>query len=321
MKLNLSGKSLVNDGINQMEFIDITNKRIKIILTIIIISISLIFIFPVSSCILNSQNNNEQKGFQSELTRRIKETLGVWATIKVTSAVISTLETIQLEAGVSIGAQLSGSVNPAAGLAVADNILDQTSSILLWSVGALSIMKILLTVSIWISLKIIVPICCFLIIFILWNKKYQEKLKRIITGLIIICIGISTAVPLAMQMSNVVKNNILANQIQNTTEEINSLGAHIENEGNEVNNPSFFNTIIKNINNISNFIKSIKEYVDRLVENIINYIMIFIVVNIIIPIITIIGLKVLIGAILHYIGFTVPNFNFLNRSKQKKEIV
>ena len=293
--------------------------KYKIAFKIIISLILLLTVLTILISVKEQQfNNSDDHGrLQAQLTERIRETLGIWAIIKGISAIISTMETIQVEAGVSFGAQSTVSINPVGGLAVVDNILDQVSNILLWAIGSLSALKILLAVSIWVSLKIILPVCCILIIAVIWNKKYYGQLKIIIAGIIIICLGICLAVPFSLEMSNVVKNSILLGKIHRTTNEITNLSEHIGKESNEINNPSFLNMINKGLKSITTLFHGIKHYIDRLIENIIDYIMIFIIVNIIIPIASLFGLKAIVGAILKYIGFTMENLKRLNVYNQK----
>lgn len=294
------------------------NKKAILPIKILFSVILLIIIFVISSSADAFQfNSSEDTGrLQAQLTARIRETLSIWAIIKGVSAIISTLESVQIEAGVSFGAQATASINPVGGLAVIDNTLDQVSNILLWAIGALSALKILLAISIWISLKIFVPVCGILIIAVLWNKNYSGRLIKIVAGIAVICLGICFAVPLALEMSNVVKTSILAGQIYRTTNEITSLSSHIEKEGEEINKPSFLNMIRRGISSVANFFQGIKQYIDKLIENIIDYIMIFIVINILIPVAALFGLKVLIAAVLKYIGFSLTGMKSLNASNQ-----
>ena len=273
----------------------------------IIVSVFLLVIpFLIFSFTVEFDFNKDHGRLQAQLTEKIKDTLGIWAVIKGASVVISTLETFQTEVGASLALHATFSINPLSGLSVVDNILDQVSNILLWATGTLSILKILLAVSVWVSLRIIIPVCAVLIVAALWNKRYSGKLKRIVAGILVIGLAICFAVPLSLEMSNIVENSILAGQIYRTTNEINNLGAHIEREGGELNDSSgFLDTVRRGTRNIANFFQGIRQYADRLIENIIDYIMIFIIVNIFIPIATIFGLKFLVVRVLRYIGFTI----------------
>ena len=277
---------------------------LKIIASLVLLVIP--FLIFTSAIDFEFDAGDDHGRLQAQLTERIKNTLGIWAVIKAASAVISTLETFQTEVGASLALHATFSINPFSGLSVVDNILDQVSNILLWATGTLSVLKILLAVSIWFSLRVIVPVCVILIICALWSKKYSGRLKRMVAGIALIGLAVCFAVPLSLEMSNLVENRILAGQIYRTTNEINSLGAHIEREGSELNDSSgLLDTIRRGTRNIGNLFQGVIQYIDRLIENIIDYIMIFLVVNILIPIATIFGLKVLVVMVLRYIGFSI----------------
>jgi hypothetical protein len=285
-------------------------KIIKIVVSLVLLTIPfLVFTFP-----MEFDYGKDHGRLQSQLTERIKSTLGIWAVIKGASVVISTLQTFQTEVGASLALHATFSINPLGGLVVVGKILDQVSNILLWATGTLSAQKILLAVSVWVSLRIIVPICILLIVAAIWSKQYSGRLKKILAGIVVITLAICFAVPLSLEMSNLVEKSILAGQIHRTTNEINSLAAHIEKEGGELNDSSgFLNSVRQGTRNVGLFFQGIKQYTDRLIENIIDYIMIFLIVNILIPVATLVGLKILIGVILKYIGFKIEGLKMLER--------
>jgi hypothetical protein len=162
----------------------------------------------------------------------------------------------------------------------------------------------LLAISIWFSLKIVLPVCAVLIVIALWIKKYAEQLKRIIAGLIVIFAGICSAIPLSLELSNVIETSILSNQIQETIHEIEGSSKEAEKVGDDVNNSSFINRLRQIGSGIANFFNDIKQTFDTFIDSMINYIMCFVVTNVIIPIATILCLKYLIGVALKLMGFS-----------------
>jgi hypothetical protein len=241
---------------------------------------------------------------QQQLTGKLAQVTGIWATVKVASGVISVVQTIQVEGSIPVVGGLAVSAQPLGWAKVIDNILDKISNILLWAMGAIAIEKLLLAISWWVSIKVIVPICALFVIIAMWSNKYKERLKKIVAGIIIIGAGICSAVPLSLELSNVVETSILSSRISNTINELEVQSGEIEKEGNDINNTSFFDRLRRLGSGIVNFFGGLKQKFDSFIESAINYIMCFIVTNLIIPIATIIALKYLVGITLKFTGFT-----------------
>ena len=274
---------------------------VKIIISIALILISL-GISTYSSSL--QYNNIKDKGrLQQQLTGKIAQVSGVWVSVKVAGGVISFLQTIQVEGSIPVIGGLAVSLEPMGWTEVVDNTLDQISNICLWAMAALAIEKVLLAVSVWISLRIIIPVCAFLMIIAIWNKKNSRHLIRIIAGIAIVSAGICIAIPLALELSNIVETSILAGQIEKAADEISSEAREIEKEGDDANDMSSPLTTLRRIGgNIANFFGGIKNQFDSLIDKAINFIILFIVTNIIIPVGTLFGLKYFISAALGFIG-------------------
>jgi hypothetical protein len=279
----------------------------KIISSVFLIIISLIIVLYSPSFQYSSMKDNGE--LQAQLTRKLAQVGGVWVKVKIVSGVISVLETLQMEGSIPFVGGLAVSVEPLGWTDVVDNILDCISNICLWAMGAIIIEKLLLAVSLWISLKIVAPICIFLLVIAIWNSKSVKQLKKIIGGLIIISVGICSAIPLSLELSDVIETSILSDQINETINEIDGKTKEAEEIGDDVNNSSFIDKIKNLGKGIANFFGNIKHTFDMFIDNMINYIMCFIVTNIIIPIGTIICLRYLIGFILKIIGFYDKNIN------------
>ena len=273
----------------------------------VILSVALILVsFGISSLIslYNYGDLKDSGKLQAQLTRKIAQVSGVWLSVKVASGVISFLQEIQVEASVGFVVGGAVSVQPLGWTEVVDNTLDQISDICLWAMAALAIEKVLLAISVWVSLRIILPVCAILIVIAVWSKKYSGQLKRVIAGIAIISLGICLAIPLALELSNVVETSILAGQIEETVEEMSESSGEIEKSGNEANDINFLRRMISGI---SSFFSGIKNHFDSLIDRAINYIILFIVTNILIPIGTLFGLKYFISTVLSFIGFTVKS--------------
>ncbi|GHU51927.1 hypothetical protein FACS189496_1180 [Bacilli bacterium] len=285
-----------------MDFNKVGKTSGKVIFSVLLIAISL----GISSTALSFQYTAvKDKGrLQGQLTRKITQVAGVWARVKIVSGVISVLETIQVEGSIPVVGGLAISAEPLGWTDVVDNTLDHISDICLWAMGALAIEKMLLAISIWLSLRIVVPVCAVFIVIVIWNKKYTGQLKRIIASLIIISAGICSAVPLSLELSNVIETSILSSQIQETVNVIDGKSKEVERAGNDVDNSSFMDNLKRIGKGIATFFNSIKQTFDSFIDSMIDYIMCFILTNFLIPIGTLLGLKYLIGAILKYIGFS-----------------
>ena len=270
------------------------------------ISIALILIslgISISSSSFQYDNIKDRGRLQQQLTGKIAQVSGVWVSVKVASGVISFLQTIQVEGSIPVVGGLAVSLEPLGWTEVVDNTLDQISNICLWAMAALAIEKVLLAVSIWVSLKIIIPVCALLMIIAIWNKKNSGQLIRIIAGIAIVTAGICIAIPLALELSNLVESSILAGQIQETVNEISKESEEIEKSGDEANDMSSPLATLRRIgSSIVNFFGNIKNQFDTLIDNAINFIILFIVTNIIIPIGTLFGLKYFISTALSFIG-------------------
>jgi len=267
----------------------------KIFFSIALIAVS---VLAVKSASTYQYNDIKEKGkLQEQLTRKITQVSGVWLSVKIASGVISVLQEIQVEGSIPVVGGLAVSVEPLGWTEVIDNTLDHISNICLWAMGALALQKVLLAVSVWISLIIIIPVCAFLLLIAVWNKKHAGKLKRIIAGMVIVTAGICCAIPLSLALSNVVETHILSNQIDETVEAISGDAQEIEQSGKDV---SDVNVLKKALSGIAHFFDKIKTYFDSLIDKVVDYLILFLLTNILIPIGTLVGLKYFLGAVLRF---------------------
>jgi hypothetical protein len=229
----------------------------------------------------------------------------LWLRVRIASGVISVIQTVQVEGSIPVIGGVAVSAQPLGWADVVDNLLNHISTVCLWAMGAISMQKILLAISVWASLRIVVPLCAVLIVAALWNKRYAGRLKRVIGGIIIIFAGISGAIPLSLELSNVVERNILSAKINETLRNVNDASDRLEEFGSGLDDASFIDTLRRLGAGVANFFAGIKNYFDNLINNVIDYIFVFIVTNIIIPIATLFGLRYLVAAALKYIGFSL----------------
>ena len=285
-----------------MELGKVGTRTGRIVLSILLIVVSLGISLSTSSFQYSAGKDSGR--LQGQLTRKLAQVAGVWAQVKIVSGVISVLETIQVEGSIPVVGGLAIATEPLGWTDVVDNTLDQISDICLWAMGAIAIEKMLLAISIWFSLKIVVPVCAICIVVAIWIKKYAGQLKRIIAGLIIIFAGICSAIPLSLELSNIIETSILSSQIRETINEIDGSYEEAEKIGDDVNNSSFMSRLRQIGAGIFSFFGDIKQTFDTFIDSMINYIMCFIVTNLIIPIATILCLKYLIGIVLKLVGFS-----------------
>jgi len=271
----------------------------KVIVSIVLIVIA----FGVSSYSSTFQYNDMKDNgrLQEKITGKLAQVAGVWVSVKIASGIISVVQTIQVEGSIPVVGGLAVAAQPLGWAEVVDNTLDHISNICLWAMGALALQKVLLAISIWVSLRIIVPICALLVIIALWNKKYTGQLKRIIAGIVIITSGICLAIPLSLELSNVVETGILSRHINETINEIEDTSEEISEKGGETNDVNFLRRIG---GGIAGFFDNIKKYFDSLIDKAIDFIICFFVTHIIIPIGTLFFLKYLVNMTLRFIGFS-----------------
>ena len=271
----------------------------KIIASVILLILALSVSFYASS--LQFDTNEDHGRLQAQLTKKLAQVAGVWFSVKVASGVISFVQTIQIEGSIPVVGGLAVAAQPLGWADVIDNTMDQISNICLWAMGALAVQKLLLTISVWVSLRIVIPVCAVLIVIALWSKKYHGQLKRIIPGIVIISLGICAAIPVSLEFSNVVESSILSSYINQTVNEIQGVSNEIEKEGEEANDVGLLRRLGTGI---AAFFDNIRKHFDSLIERTINYIICFVVTNIIIPICTLFFLKYMVQVVLRYIGFS-----------------
>jgi hypothetical protein len=273
----------------------------RILATVLLVIIGLAAFSYSSSFQYNSDNSNSK--LQKQLTRKLAEVGGVWIKVKVVSGVISFLSTIQIEGSIPFVGALAISAEPLGWTDVIDNTLDYISNICLWAMGAIVIQKILLAISLWFTLKIAAPVCAFLIILAIWNQKYRGQWK-IIISFIVIFGGICSAIPLSLELSNVIETGILSNHIQASIDKIEGESKEAEMIGEDFSQSSFIDKLKDIGKGISDFFVGIKRTIDDFIDNMIDYIMCFIITNILIPIGTLFGLKYFIVTALRITGLS-----------------
>jgi len=225
-----------------------------------------------------------EKGIQKELTEKSREVLGVWTVLKVINGVINVLQSAQVGGSFFVEA----SINPLEFLSPVDNVLDKISNTLLWAFGAIIFEKILLAVSGYIVFLIVIPLCAIISIITLWTSKEKSRVHKIIIVSILISLIIPFAIPVSFQVSSLMENKILSNNVENLLASINDKNKTAESMEKDV-------TGMKKIGrNIINYMTNAKDLGNALIEDIINYFIIFIFTNIVIPILTIFGLFFLV---------------------------
>jgi len=236
---------------------------------------------PVVSFLL--PDVNAEVGIQKDLTKKSREVLGVWATLKVINGVINILQSAQIGGSFFVEA----SINPLEFLSPVDNVLDKLSDMLLWAFAAILFEKILLAISGYIVFLIVIPVCAIITVITLWTYKEKQKVHRVIIVSLIISLIIPLAIPVSFQLSSLMENKLLTNNVERVLASINEKGETAGEMENEV-------TGLRRVgNSIMAFMNTAKDLGNALIEDMINYFIIFIFTNIVIPIITILGLFLL----------------------------
>ena len=286
---------------------------LKVLFSIVLISV--VFGSWALASSLDFSSIQDQGRQQEQINKRLAQVMGVWGGIKIASGFISFIQTIQIEGSIPVVGGLAVSAQPLGWAEVVDNTLDKVSNILLWAAGALVVQKILLGISIWVSLRILIPLCALIIIAVIWNKRYAGQLKKIIAGLIIITAGICGAVPLSLELSNAIESSILYSYINENVSGIDDTADELERSGAQANDISWLRRLGAGI---VSFFDSIIDHFWNIINRTINYIMCFIVVNILIPIGTLFFLKYMVSSTLKYIGFSINYRNFIPAGKRKQ---
>jgi hypothetical protein len=223
---------------------------------------------------------NAEVGIQKELTKKSREVLGVWATLKVINGVINILQSAQVGGSFFVEA----SINPLEFLSPVDNVLDKLSDMLLWAFAAIMFEKILLAISGYLVFLIVIPVCALITIITLWTYKEKQKVHRVIIVSVIISLIIPLAIPVSFQLSSLMENKLLTNNVERVLASINEKGDSAGDMETEV-------TGLRRVgSSIMAFMNTAKDLGNALIEDMINYFIIFIFTNIVIPIITILGL-------------------------------
>jgi len=272
---------------------------IKVIISVFLLIIAFKVSFSASG--LQFDADDDRGRLQAQLNNKLAQVAGVWFSVKVASGVISFVQTIQVEGSIPVIGGLAVAAQPLGWADVIDNTLDQISNICLWAMGALAVQKVLLTVSVWASLKIVAPVCAVLIVIALWSRKYYGQLRKVIPGIVIISLGLCAAIPLSLELANAVESSILSNHINQTVNEIQGISTEIEKEGGEAND---VNLLRRLGSGIAAFFDNIRKHFDSLIERMISFIICFIVTSIIIPVGTLFFLKYMVQVALRYIGFS-----------------
>jgi hypothetical protein len=221
-----------------------------------------------------------ESGIQKKLTEKSKQVLGVWATLKVINGVINVLQSAQVGGSFFVEA----SVNPLEFLAPIDNVLDRISDMLLWALGAILFEKILLAISGYVVFLIIIPVCALVAVITLWSSKDKTRLHKIVIVSILVSLVVPFAIPASFQMSALMENVILTNNVSNVIISIDEKGNAAETMEKEV-------TGLRRVGkSIVNYMANAKDLGNALIEDMINYFILFIFTGIVIPLLTILGL-------------------------------
>ena len=230
-----------------------------------------------------------EAGLQAQLTRKFVQVGKVWATTKLVSGVVSVLSSVTVEI-TPFG--FGTSLHPLGWTTAAANVLDQISSGCLWALGAITVEKILLALSLWGACKIVIPLCVVLAVLRLWAGGFNAQLQQVLVKFAAGALALCCAVPVSLAVSYVVEESFLSREVERKLEAIEASGGEAgtlidENEAEEF-------SVIRTIKNISasiaKFVSDAKGVFEAYCTDAVNYLMFFLVTNILIPLATVFGI-------------------------------
>ena len=235
------------------------------------------------------QTEGDEAGLQAQLTQKFVQVGKVWATTKLVSGVVSVLSSVTVEI-TPFG--FGTSLHPLGWTSVALGVLDQISSGCLWAMGAITVEKILLALSLWTACKIVIPLVALFALLRLWagglNAKLQKAFLKFAAGAFALC----CAVPLSLAASYIVEEGFLSHEVDRKLEAMDASGSEAGALIDESEKGEF--SIIKTIKDISSsiakYISDAKGVFDAYCKDAVNYLMFFLVSNILIPVVTVWGI-------------------------------
>jgi hypothetical protein len=119
---------------------------------------------------------------------------------------------------------------------------------------------------------------------IIWNKKNQYKIYKVVIVFVLICFVLPVALPISFGLPAILEEKVLSSSIDNIIASVDESGERALKMDSELRGLRRIGLTI--MNNIS----TAKDLSGDIIRNTINYFIIFLMINILIPVISIFGL-------------------------------
>jgi hypothetical protein len=214
---------------------------------------------------------------QRLLADKSQQIMDVWFNVKLVRDAVNTLQSADARA-------VFIAVDPLEALAPFDKSLDRISGLLLFMYGFLIFEKTLLAIFIAATFMILIPICALITISIIWNKKNQFKIHKVVIVFVLICFVMPFALPISFGLPVILEEKVLSSSIDNIIISVDESGERALRMDSELRGLRRIGVTI--INNIS----AAKDLCGDVISNTINYFIIFLMINIMLPVMSIFGL-------------------------------
>ena len=301
------------------------SQRKKQFLTLLLICVTLLSFFVLPN-LLGSDPADDSGYFAEHLQVQQIRMASAFVVAKTINAAISILQGIDI--GFSFGVEFN--MSPFEILDPANDIIENISNVFLLALGAITLEKVLLSISSYISFKILLPISSLLmLISISIKNSYSEKIKQTSINIFALSLTLALFLPISIQTSVFLENTILGKTISTSQTALMESGKAAEMIGGEIaqlqqtNNKQSTQDMDKEEdkgfwgkakdsvssigdiysitelkNKLSNLTAELSKQADIATDNFLNLLVVFIINSFILPILTIFILWKLLAAVL-----------------------
>ena len=224
-----------------------------------------------------STKSKNWKSIHQSFNEKTDQLMNVWGAVKSVYGTINILYTTDVKA-------VYPAANPLEVLVPTNNILNKISGLFRWALTLLIFEKTLLTFSVTLVFLVLIPICVFISIFLVWTYRNEKKLLKLVLSSVLICFVITIAVPVCFKLSTIVDEKILS---QNVTGIISSLEETEKKAGT-------FNGELRRFRrteaSINGYLATSNDLSGSVIKDSTNYLQIFFMIYILIPVIILVTL-------------------------------
>jgi uncharacterized protein YebE (UPF0316 family) len=224
----------------------------------------------------SKENKGKIIDIQRILSDKSQQIMDVWFNVKLVRDVVNTLQSADARA-------VFVAVDPLEALAPFDKSLGRMSGLLLFMYGFLIFEKTLLAIFIAATFMILIPLCALYTISIIWNKKNQYKIHKVVIVFTLICFVMPIALPISLGLPAILEEKVLSSSIDNIITSVDESGERALKMDSDLRGLRRIGVSI--VNNIT----IAKELSGDVIRNSINYFIIFLMINLLLPVILIFG--------------------------------